>query len=70
MLELVIKTSGEHLAIVAGRQCASAELSHSGEIQCTSPGRGLFKLCRNDDGSVEAQFSDGSRLTVSNLRVD
>lgn len=70
MIELVAKTSNNEIHIIDGRMRASAALSLSGEVQCSAPGVGLFKLVRNDDGSVDARFGTGFLLRAANLRTD
>lgn len=70
MIELMAQPEGGDLRLIDGRMRASAALSLSGEVQCTSIGLGLFKLVRNDDGSVDAKFSDRAVRRVTNLRLD
>lgn len=70
MLELVARPEDGKLKLIDGRIRASAALSFSGEVQCMGVGLGLFKLVRNEDGTVDAKFSGGSIQRVSNLRVD
>lgn len=70
MIELMARADGSEVRLIEGRMRASAALSLRGEVQCTVVGLGLFTLVRNDDGSVDAKFSDGAIQRVSNLRVD
>lgn len=70
MIELMVRAEGGTVKLVDGRMRASAALSRRGEVQCTGIGLGLFTLVRNEDGSVDARFSDGTVQRVSNLRVD
>lgn len=70
MVELMCKVEGNKMTLIDGRMRALAALSLSGEVQCSAVGFGLFNLVRNDDGSVDARFSDGALKRVGNLRFD
>lgn len=70
MLELTARSEDGQLQLIDGRMRASAALSLSGEVQCMGVGFGFFKLVRNEDGTVDAKFSDGATQRVLNLRVD
>lgn len=70
MIDIVARVESDEVRILDGRMRASAALSLSGEVQCSSPGLPMFKLVRNDDGSVDARFGNGFALRVKNLRTD
>jgi hypothetical protein len=69
MIEVAIRPDVAGLWVLDGRSLVSAALSESGEVQCTAAGVGLFKAIRNDDGTVDARFSQGDLRRLVNLRL-
>ncbi len=69
MIELAVRSVGVGLFVLDGSSLVSAALSESGEVQCTAAEVGLFKVIRNEDGTLDARLSQGVLRRLINLHV-
>lgn len=69
MIELAVRPVGTGLLVLDVSSLVSAALSESGEVLCTAAGVGLFKVIRNDDGTLDARSSEGVLRRLINLHL-